>query len=185
MATELDSLKPNPEDVSLSELTVEKLSGLPLAIVQVASAIQRRQLSFAEFLEFYLEETFRRDIYLSQNNLERPIWTVFAFGDLSSKALAMLHIHCFPNPDSIPESIFGVPLGKPRDFSSGLEGFPRDKIELMNARTELAGSSLIKRNIEMKEIIVHRVVQASALANMDSERQISAFRVSLNMLIQA
>ena len=54
-----------PDDKDHSDAVVEKLSRLPLAIAQVAGAMLRRGLSFAEFLEFYTEESFRAEIYQS------------------------------------------------------------------------------------------------------------------------
>ena len=181
---QLACLDISPENLTLSETIVEKLSGLPLAIRQVAGAIQRRQLSLAEFMNFYSEETFRAEIYQDQSTygtLQKPIWAVFAFNALSKTAYALMQALCFLDPDSIPEilltrSMFGSQI------RINLEGFPSTQLELMQARTELAGSSLVKRDVGSKTITIPRIVQASAIATMSKERLIQAFETMLDIL---
>ena len=92
---------------------MEKLSGLPLAIVQVAESIQRRQLSLEEFLEFYAEEAFRAEIYEdSRNVFQKPIWAVLAFNDLTMAASALMDSLCFFNPDSRKSHTQCCPSGR-------------------------------------------------------------------------
>ena len=70
-----------PEDIELSESIVAKVSHLPLAIMQVAGAITRQCLSFAEFTDLYSAQSFREQLYSSEEygNQQKRIWETFIF----------------------------------------------------------------------------------------------------------
>ena len=175
-----------PEDIELSSEIVDKLSHLPLAISQVAGAIHRQNLSFSEFLEFYKEEPFRAQIYRSEyGRRQMPIWAAFAFKELSAYAASLLDVVCFLDPDSIPERLFTSVAGTEAVEQISLLGFPQNNLGFVEARTELTRCSLLRRNVQLKELTVHRIVQDSAIADMAQERLVSAFRASLRLITLA
>jgi len=176
------------EDTELSEDIVKMLGGLPLAIYNVATAILRRDLSFAEFLQLYSQEAFRAELYQSQHGSRKPLWATFALDDLSAGASALLHVLCFLNPDSIPDTLltnFFKQNDKTLDTDSHLEGFPNSQLTLMEARAELNTTSLITRNPKSQDITIHRVVQAATIASMEVETLSRAFRTTLKVLAKA
>lgn len=175
-----------PKEIELSEIIAEKLSNLPLAISRVAGAIQRQNLSLAEFLEFYKKGAFRAQIYQSEyGRMQMPIWSAFAFNHLSPKAASLLDTICFLDPDTIAEGMFTFFIKAAAAKDIALPGFPRTNLSYVEARTELTRCSLLRRNVALKELTVHRLVQDSAIAGMTPDRLVSAFKASLEMLSAA
>ena len=171
-----------PEDIHPSEIIAEKLSRLPLAIAQVGSAVLRQCLSFSEFLQYYESEQFRKEIYQSHYRLDQPVWAIFAFKELGRATTSLLHVICFLDPDAICESLFPASMGSAKGLNLSITEFPTETVEYINARTELLKSSLVRRNVESKELTVHRIVQDSAICTMDTERLVAVFRSTLHLL---
>ncbi|KAF2673381.1 hypothetical protein BT63DRAFT_421538 [Microthyrium microscopicum] len=153
-------------DVEPSEAIAAKLSGLPLAITQIAGTIQRRDLDFVEFLDLYERETVRSDFYKDGvMSVQKNLYTVWAFEDLSPQALALLYVISFLDPDQIPEELL-LNMANVEEIDR-IKDYPQDTAEFVAARTELTKSSLLKRNRERKELIIHRIVQDTSRARMD------------------
>ena len=171
------------DNIEASEEIVEKLSNLPLAIAQTAGAILRQDLSFKEFLEFYRSEQFRADLYQSEyGGFQRPMWTVFAFKDLSPEAAAVMNVLAFFDPDSIPETTLTGVISKSKSAGIKLEGFPKTSISFVNARSELTRSSLVRRNVNSRELTLHRIVQDAALSSMDSTTLLASFETAIYLI---
>ncbi|KAI0147060.1 hypothetical protein GGR57DRAFT_264768 [Xylariaceae sp. FL1272] len=171
-------------DVGPSEEIADKLSGLPLAIHQIAGTINRRLISLKEFQDLWNREALRTDFYKQDSGLQpKTVWTVWAFEDLSQPALSLLNLIAFMDPDQIPEGLLNQ--DKDKDVVQGMtviDQFPRDEIDFINARTELSKSSLVRRNVDRKELIIHRIIQDTTRLRMGRDRLCLTFRGAVDLL---
>ncbi|KAJ6043169.1 uncharacterized protein N7446_001365 [Penicillium canescens] len=99
------------EDVDHSIHLAERLGGLPLALVQVAGILRRRDLSFKEFVTHYEDPSFLTDIHKTtirgfQGDYTSTLFDVWAFEHLQPTTVCLLNLIAFMDPDSIYESIF-------------------------------------------------------------------------------
>jgi hypothetical protein len=153
-------------DVQPSEMVAGKLSGLPLALTQIAGTIVRRDLSFDEFLFLYDQETLRLDIHQANVLLDaKTLYTIWNFEDLSPGALSLLNIIAFFDPDQISEDV----LAKMTEVDSAYQPrqYPKSNATFIEARSELSKSSLLRRHRERRELTIHRIIQDSARVRMD------------------
>jgi hypothetical protein len=164
-----------PQYTGISEEVAAELSGFPIAITQVAKMVGRRRLSLEELLKMYRDQSVRLDIHQSNiGSNSKSLATVWALEDLSPGAQMLINFLAFLDPDQIPEKIFtdvfqsDDPLLVPHNY------FPSEGA-FMEARTELLRSSLIKRNIDLKEITIHRIIQDATRLRMDKETMQLAF----------
>ncbi|KAF2120273.1 hypothetical protein BDV96DRAFT_642115 [Lophiotrema nucula] len=174
------------EDEETATAIGKRLGGLPLAITQVASTILRRSLSFEEFLRFWEKDTMRRGLYPKDTGDQgKNIYTTWAFEDLSSEGQCLVDMLSFMDPDRIQESILDV--GHSPEDLAGLElqDYPNNALSFIDARTELAKSSLVRRNIKLKEVSIHRLVQDAARTRMTSERRTIVVRGVVELLFRA
>ncbi|KAL8899443.1 MAG: hypothetical protein Q9207_006201 [Kuettlingeria erythrocarpa] len=96
-----------PGDMNLSEIIASRLSGLPLAITQIARTITRRRYSLVELLELHEDQSLRRDLFRGeQDKNAQNLFTVWAFQDLSEHSLYLINLISFMDPDRITESVF-------------------------------------------------------------------------------
>lgn len=153
-------------DIRPSETVADKMSGLPLALTQIAGTIVRRELSFEEFLSLYEQETLRLDIHRA-NVLSnaKTLYTIWNFDDLSPGALSLLNIVAFFDPDQISEDV----LAKMSDVDSAYQPreYPKSSLMFMEARSELSKSSLVRRHRGRRELTIHRIIQDSARVRME------------------
>ena len=157
------------KDVETSITIATKLSGLPLAINQIARTISQRNLSFEEFLELYNDQSIRSEIHQSKNGLDsKSLYTLWAFEDLSLVALGLLNIVSFLDPDRISEKLLSATDSCKKAIFTN-EDYPVSTQSFIGARTELTKSSLLKRNIDLKELQVHRIIQDIVRTRMSPE----------------
>ena len=155
-----------PEDLECSEQIANKTSGLPLAITSVARTVSRRRISFQELLELYNDQSIQLDIHQAQvGSNTKSLFTVWAFEDLSKEAIYLINQIAFMDPDRISENIF-TDLFKQDTKDARPEGFFHSKMSFFEARTELLKSSLISRNVDLKEMSTHRIIQDAARLRM-------------------
>jgi hypothetical protein len=155
----------NSADVTPSEAVGARLSGLPLALTQIAGTITRRDLSFPEFLALYDQESARSEIHkTSVQFAAKTLYTVWSFEDLGPGAKSLLEIIAFLDPDQIAEVIL-MKMGEVEERHRP-EAYPDDESAFVNARSELTKSSLLKRNRDRSEVIIHRIVQNSVKMRM-------------------
>lgn len=174
------------EDVDHSKKISERLSGLPLALVQVAGTIKRRDLSFKEFLDQYEEPSFLNDIQKTsirgfQGEYKRTLFDVWAFEHLQPITVCLLNIIAFMDPDSISESIF-VAYNGSHDL---VDNFPKTPSLFENARTELLKSSLVRRDKTEMALSIHRIIQDSARARMQEDCAKACLEMILELLAAA
>jgi hypothetical protein len=165
----------------------ERLGGLPLALTQMAGVIDRRDLSFSEFLQIFEEEDVRSKFFkLSVGNTkvrskyEHTLDTVWALEKLNKSSSILLDVLSLLDPDGISEVILESPLSR-----ADLEDYPRTPAAYQDARTELLRSSLIARDRTSNRITIHRLVQDGARAKMTAERFESVFALTSELLCLA
>ena len=160
-----------------------RLGGLPLALIQVSTILQRRDMSFEEFLEYYEEPSFLADVHRTKiggfkGDSERSLLDVWVFEHLDPAALSLLELLSLMDADRIAESIFLDSKGSPN-----LENFPLSPLVFEAARTKLLQASLVKRNKETKEMTVYRIIQDSVRARLSAETFAACFKVLLDLLL--
>jgi NB-ARC domain len=171
------------DEYEASILMARQLGGLPLAMTQMAGVIRRRQISIREFVTLYAGDAQYAEIHNIDNAAQRDRYgytlaTTYNFNDLTPDATSFLRILSFLNPDRIQEVIFTM---QPAEISSR-HPFLKSPSSFLNARTDLLSSSIIKRNVEYKELWIHRVIQYEVRAKMTEHERYSTFRDVIAML---
>ena len=170
------------KDVKTSNIIGTKLSGLPLAINQIARTISRRNLSFEEFLELYNNQSIRLEIHQSSNSLDcKSLFTLWTFEDLSPEALGLLNIVSLLDPDRISEELLNATDSCKKAIFAD-EDYPVTTQSFTGALTELTKTSLLKRNIDLKELLVHRIIQDIVRTRMTPETFQSSFDNAIGLL---
>ena len=149
----------------------ETLGGLPLAISQMAGLIQRRDLSFHEFLDLYRIEdervkllNFQIDNRQARLGYDHTIASVWALDNLKEGGI-LLETLSLLDPDAVPEYI----LVNNEGIQNMIE-YPQISSSYQEARTELLKASLITRERDTDTIVIHRLIQDTALAKMSNGR---------------
>jgi NB-ARC domain len=165
----------------------ERLGGLPLALTQMAGVIERRDLSFSEFLRIFEEEDVRSKFFKMQvgtsktrNRYQHTLDTVWALEKLNESSAILLDVLSLLDPDGIPELILEGFLSQ-----VDVESYPRTEAAYQEARTELLRSSLIARNRAANRIAIHRLVQDGARTKMTDERFELVFSLASRLLFLA
>jgi hypothetical protein len=144
-----------PDSLETCATISGRLGGLPLAIVQMAYSIRHKHLSLKEFVEYYEHDakTFQESTVpgLTKYQTIASTWNIEG---LSPSALATLQVISVLDPDFIPEDVLVTGA-----VDVDLENYPKTKIAYFEAREELIRSSLVSRNIELRFLKVHRLVQ--------------------------
>lgn len=177
-------------DIELSQEISEKLSGLPLGIVQIAGTIARRDLSLQEFLELFESDSDRLDFYRSvdarivaEGGQRKSIFSVWALEDLGPQASSLLDLLSGMDPDRMQEGLFTTYNNAAANKTlSQFEGYPKTPLAFVNGRTELARSSLIKRNVDLKELSMHRLIQDAVRTRMHQDRLHKVFQSSVDLI---
>ena len=90
---------------NIEELLYE-WKGVPLALNQIGSYVQRAQLDLEKFVRLYAKEAPRihrvKDLY---DEYPHSIATAFSVRQLDSDAKAILQAMCFFDPDKIPNEL--------------------------------------------------------------------------------
>lgn len=157
-----------PRSLESCRQIVDMLGGLPLAITQMASVIHYRQLSLADFIDYYHEDAKKLQKmrpFGRQTTYGRTISSVWAIESLSAEALALLRVLSFLDPDRIPESILTEGA---KDVQ--IPDYPSKKSAYFDARLELTRSSIITRDIENNVLRIHRLVQDVVRQEMTLEQ---------------
>ena len=156
----LSNRQSEPDSQRLSLEIAEKLDCFPLAIVQMAGIIQRRNLLLADFLEVYDHETARAELHHlkvgPQSGYSLTLATAWSLEGLSLGAWQILSITSILDPVCIQEEI--LVLGS-LDSEFAFPGFPTVKSAYFRDLAELTQSSILSRNADQKELSIHRVVQ--------------------------
>lgn len=135
------------------------LDGLPLTVTQMADFIRRRHLSIREFMGLYANDGRYAEIHGVSNPVRDrrygyTLATAYNFQWLIDKATRLLQLLSFLNPGRIQEYIFVKPPNPPEKKTSALW----TASDFERARYELLSCSIIKRNIQKKELWIHRLI---------------------------
>lgn len=191
---ELTRRAANSEEEMNCRRVAKRLGGLPMAMTQMAEIINRRDLSFAEFLSAYDEKESRKHLLefdmhtqwsLSPGH-KYTLASVWELENLTRRSRALLDILSFLDPDDIPERIL-TPLPPSESISGDLApipGYPVSPTDYQLARTELLQSSLISRYRLANKISTHCVIQDVVRTMMDPEQLRSSFAMCLRLLSQ-
>lgn len=184
---------PDREEHQASVKVATQLDGLPLAMTQMAGFIRRRHLTISEYVELYASDTRYADVRtvgnpMQDNRYGHTLATTYSFEGLGNHSTRLLKSLAFMNPDRVQEEIYlGARRlgGRPEDGGDDGEGQVWTAPDFESARYELLGSSIIKRNIDKKELWIHRVIQAEVRARMDKRTRYETFRQVLALLTKA
>lgn len=168
----------NSDETSASIQVAIKVDGLPLAMTQMAGFIRRKHLSIQEFVSLYSTDSRYAEVHCYKNPAQArrygaTLATFYNFQDFSINARRLLHQLAFLNPDRIREDIFVNPNNQTCSWTS--EAY-------VDARYELLSSSLIRRNIDKKELWIHRVIQAELRTHMKEDDLYENFNQSVLLL---
>ena len=177
-------------DIELSQEIAEKLSGLPLAISQTAVTIIRRDLSLGKLLELFDTDSDRLEFYKSfdarivaEGGQPKTIFSVWALENLGLQASTLLDTLSGMDPDRTQEALFTIyNNANAAKILSRFEDYPKTSLAYVNARTELARSSLVKRNVDRKELSMHRLIQDTVRIRMDQEHLQKVFQSSIDLV---
>lgn len=171
-------------------LLTRRLGGLPLAIVQFAAIIKRRDLTYEEILEMVNEEKAFMDLQklklkiVGESDID-SLADIWAVEDFPPQVIRLLELFSVLDPDGINESLL-TETTKDLDTSKfQLENFPETKSSYYEARTELWKCSLIVRNKQLQLLSLHRLTQDVVRARMSDKRLQETFRFALQLLSQA
>lgn len=123
---DLSGLYSIPENIVEALALANRLGGLPLAITQVATMIRSRDLTFQEFLELFEEEESRHDIIRDEGAYGHTLSTIFPLERLDPRS------------------------------AKAENDFPRTNLPYIGARTALLKTSMVKRNKDQGQLILHR-----------------------------
>jgi hypothetical protein len=167
----------NEERTQQARALAARLDGLPLAITQITAYLIRRELTIQEVLDLYAEEFSFASLHKSQDHHGHTLSTIWAFESLCPAAMGLLEVLSFMDPDAIPEIILKQEL--PEAF--GCE-FSATTVSYINARLDLLKSSLVVRNKDLGQLILHRLVQDVVRARMTTESRTRTFTLVVSLL---
>jgi len=170
------------EDRKSASAVAEILECMPLAVVQMAGSIVRRDITFAEFLREYKDPRTHATLFRQPAGIKRAqdyehtLFSVWALEKLGH-GVDLLDILAFLDPSGIPEDIF-----LDNHARADMDGIPRSEIEYGEARAELMQSSLVSRHRSTQKLFIHRLIQDTVRARMSNERYSLVFVSTLQLL---
>jgi hypothetical protein len=172
----------DPED-GITQKVSDFLSGVPLAISQIAGVIRRQDLTISEFFELYIDHGEHASLYKTKfdTNLvtyKHSLSTVWALKELKPQSRQLLELMSFVDPDVIGEEILIEVAAKLLQ----VDGAHFRKSSYIDARTDLLQLSLIKRDKKKQQVSVHRIIQDVVLATIDKAKKQSTFNHTLRAL---
>ncbi len=161
--------------LTLAELIVEEMDGLPLALDQAGAYIEETGCDLAGYLELF--RTHHRELLQRRSALrvDHPesvasTWALsFSQVEQASPAAAdLLRLCAFLHPDAIPEEIFtrGAML-----LGHQLAAIANHPLQLNETIQELRRFSLVKRDSEAKLLYIHRLVQTVLKDELSEQEQ--------------
>lgn len=177
----------NDQNDTMASKVVQALGGYPLAIVQMAGYILSRQLSFEDFLKLYSHEKERAAIIgdsgdqgdlASLRGYNQTLSTAWALDTLEKESRTLLEVMSLLDPDNIPDSLLDS-----NPAAIGWDRYPQTPLQYSEARSDLISRSLIYVNEDQKTLRVHRLIQDSVRAHLDSTTFNEVYNRALNMLI--
>ncbi len=161
-----------------------RLDGIPLAITQMAAQMNRRRLSFSNFLEVYEEEESVHDLlHVEKSNpfsLQTYPYTLATVWGLEKleHGTSLLQVLSLLDPDGTDQTIL-----KKGASEIKLEDYPKSIGSYHTARLDLISSSLVSE--DQNDLIVHRVVQDTVRSKMSLDRLRAVFNATVKLVLFA
>ncbi|KAK3366643.1 P-loop containing nucleoside triphosphate hydrolase protein, partial [Lasiosphaeria ovina] len=155
---------------------VERFGGLPLALVQDASLIRRRQMTVDEFSQLSrrgLKPTGLANYQASQSDggYQHSIFTVWTFETLEEATKSLLNVMSLMDPFAIQEAILQPQEENTHQLAGSVPSpYPTDIRAYVAARSELVKAFLISRSLPSRHVELHPLVQEVVWAGMDEEQ---------------
>ncbi len=152
-------------DFDLAKKLVKTMDGLPLALEQAAAYITEEPCSFQEYLKTYEENKRklldRRGIIAHSKDHPLPLTVTLEiiFQKLQKKypkTLSLLQYCALLPPDTMPEIVFQ-------------QLFHVDHLGFMEILKPAQRHSLLKRDVDHKQLLIHRLVQTVLLFNLKNQ----------------
>lgn len=167
------------ETVLESHSLANRLGNLPLALSQVAALIKRKDMKFSEFLEALNKEVSQKELLLDESEYGHILWTIWRIEKLLPSTKSLLNVLSLLDRGEIQVSLFGSRL--PTNLSNA---FPTSKLKYYDARDSLLRGSLIQRNRNTGQILIHPLLQTATRAKMSPQELQNSFSIAVNMLVE-
>ncbi|KAF4552208.1 Hypothetical protein D9617_10g071880 [Elsinoe fawcettii] len=160
------------QEVDASVDLASDLGCLPLALVQMAGLIRRRDLSLRESLKFIRDDARYATFRLETDPFQRrrykgTLATAWNFDTLNDDCRALLNIISVLNSGRIQESLFEPIDEISSDRFCGIAHHVLQATDAFeDARAVLINSSVISRNRKRKEMNIHQMVAMEVRARM-------------------
>ena len=198
-----DNNKLSPDELRGEEAAakqiVQRVGCYPLALSQAANLIMNDGCFLSEFLEGYNNE----DLIKDSQNISSPgtvrsqyhhslgtVWDM-NFNRLSTNEQRLLYILSYMDPDRLQLRIISEGAVGSNDESLDFVNTPR---KIYKAKTALLHSSLVRQNAnlrlskpqsgteELREVSMHRLVQASCHIRMSPATRRDHFKIAVTMI---
>jgi hypothetical protein len=162
-------------------LISSRVDGFPHELTLLARIIIRGEFSFAGFLEAYDQKQSQKAVLkLNVQDLEPSrdgVFSRWALETLEGGSSALLDILSMLDPDGIPERIL---TAEPTYIY--VENYPSSRSAYEDARAELLGYGLVKRDRNSGNLMLHRLVQDAARQRMSKDHSRAVFNSCVKLL---
>lgn len=175
------------QEINTAEQIVERIGYLPLGINQAANLIIQDACSLKDFLEAYNNRELIEDsqsVKLIRNSLShypyslRTVWNM-NFERLNKDQQKLMNIMAFLDPDRVQQ----------RPLIEGATSMKNPALRFMSTankihkcKVALLRSSLVSQNEKLRELRMHRLVQASCHLRMTKEERQENFRLAVALV---
>ncbi|KAI0478368.1 hypothetical protein F4859DRAFT_54871 [Xylaria cf. heliscus] len=159
-----------PANDSIAAEIVEQLERLPLEIVQIGSAISKRNLSLKGFVNDYARSSQFHSLYEASDNVpgyEHNLASVWAFDALeeeSPSVLLLLNIASVLDPSCIQEEVI---FNAWKQWTQTPQ--PKIKDDYHKAVANLIERSILTKDTDDGSLRIHRLVQSVARARLTKQ----------------
>ena len=187
------------DDREHAKKTATLLDGLPVALEQAAAYIVYLKISFKEYLLDFIEIEgdvlgFRAQ---AETLIEYPVSVLKTWWlteqKLSSIAKAVQVVASFLSPNAIPKDVLlkqsqyilavaGIIEGVSQEKFDSIINGAGDKRAVRNAIAELAGYSMISRDVDGDSFSIHRLVQEVTRLRLAEEHKVAFTKLVLVMV---
>ncbi|KAL3419104.1 tetratricopeptide repeat domain-containing protein [Phlyctema vagabunda] len=183
----------HPEDTAALNL-VKRIGCLPLGITQAANLINSDSCSITEFLGAYSNQELIQDSeHLEISNSRQPsythslstVWNM-NFDRLNGDEKRLMNVIAFCDPDRFQldlfEKVVTTLASEPDNADCKFLSTPR---KIHKCKTGLVRSSLVWQNEFLRELSLHRLVQASCHTRMTFAERQSVFSLTVKLVRRA
>ena len=170
-----------------AKVIVKRIGYLPLGIKYAANLIVQDVCSLSSFLEAYDNSELIKDseeVKLAREEKEkygyslRTVWNM-NFDRLLSEPQNLMYVAAFLDPDRVQMRLFSQCSSGPSDPRLHFISTPN---KLHKCKTALVRSSLVTQNEELREISMHRLVQASCHLRMSKGQREQNFGIAVSLV---